>query len=390
MKLDYFIGENIKKDYFRSDLVEKLSQTGEGLSSAHGKLTVYLPPKLGFCHGVVRAIRMAMYTAEKYPDRRIFLLNEMIHNPFVNRQLLEHGIGFLEGVYSKGSAGLKSLTPDDIVIVPAFGSTPSVYDELTKIGCTVVDTTCGEVLSVWKRVQKYNEVDYTTLVFGKYAHEETIATASRSRRYLVMKDLAETRMVADAIRNPSPAAEQALMEYFRRASSPDFHPEKDLQRVGMASQTTMYASEFIQASGLIRKAMLDRFGEDALKDHFLELDTICSATQSRQDAIQILLPYVELMIVVGGYNSSNTTSLARIASQRVPTYHVDGSGKISSERLLHQPVGSKNEVSQANWLPERAHLEIGMTSGASTPDSVLEQVIAEVLALDGGPAENSK
>ena len=382
MKLDYFIGENIKKDYFRSELIGGLAQTGAGANSVGGKLTVYIPPKLGFCHGVVHAIRMAMYTAEKYPGHKIYLLNEMIHNPFVNQELQKLGISYLDGAYRKENIELKGITADDIVIVPAFGSSTKIYDELTRIGCTVVDTTCGEVLSVWKRVQRYNAIDFTTLIFGKYAHEETLATASRSKRYLIMKDLAETKIVADYIRSSLSA--QSLLDYFENAVSPGFNPETDLQRVGMASQTTMYAREFIQASENIRKALTSRYTEAEIEEHFLEIDTICSATQERQDAIHFLLPHIDLMIIAGGYNSSNTLSLARIASEQVLTYHIDGDGKIAPEGIQYQPVGNKEEIKKKDWLPQKDHLKIGITSGASTPDSVLEKIMHEILALDGG------
>jgi len=344
VKLDYFIGEDIKdikRDYFRSTLIENLARTGSGIKSADGRLVVYLPPKLGFCHGVVRAIRMAIHAAEKYPDRPIYLLNEVIHNPFVNRELQKRGIRFLDGKYSKNEHGLGAVTKDDVVIIPAFGGTIETYAQLNDIGCTVIDTTCGEVLSVWKRIQRYNVANYTTLIFGKHMHEETLATSSRARRYLVIKDLAEAQIVADYIRNPTVDAAANLLTYFTGAYSVGFSPQTDLQRVGMASQTTMYANQFIAASNLIRQAMHDRYGEEELDDHFLELDTICSATQERQDALQFLLPNVDMIIVVGGYNSSNTTNLARIASECVPTYHIEGVGKIFREAILHQPVGSK-------------------------------------------------
>lgn len=382
MKVDYFIGENIKKDYFRSELIEQLTQTGEGTKSAGGSLSVYFPPKLGVCHGVVRAIRMAMHTAEKYPSRKIFLLNEMIHNPFINRELQKIGITYLDGTYKTNATGLEVLTADDVVIVPAFGGSMLVYDELSRIGCTVVDTTCGEVLSVWKRVQKYNAANFTTLVFGKYAHEETIATASRSKKYLILKDLDEIQIVADFIKFPSNMAAQKIRLYFKNACSPTFDPDVDLHQVGMASQTTMYAREFIEASNVMRQAYILRFGEEFLSDHFLELDTICSATQERQDAIRFLLPNVDIMIVVGGYNSSNTISLVRIADEQVPTYHINGTGKITRQGILFQPIGSKDEKMDVNWLPKKEHIKIGITSGASTVDAVLEHVLKEILSLD--------
>ncbi|OQY48134.1 MAG: 4-hydroxy-3-methylbut-2-enyl diphosphate reductase [Anaerolineaceae bacterium 4572_78] len=385
MKRDYFIGEDIKKDYFDSKLIENLSHSSEGISSKDGRLTVYLPHKLGFCHGVVRSIRMAMYTAEKYAGRKIYLINEMIHNPYVNHQLQKRGINFLYGRFSKNTHGLDIVTKDDVVIVPAFGGTPDVYDKLTAIGCMVVDTTCGEVASIWKRIKNYyNRVDYTTLVFGKAYHEETIATSSRANRYLVMKDLTETQIVADYIRQPSESVANELLGYFNGAYSLGFNPSVDLQHVGMASQTTMYANQFITASNMIKEAMEDRHAGCISYDvgeHFMELDTICSATQKRQDALKLLLPDIDMMIIVGGYNSSNTGNLARIASEHVPAYHIEGTGKISTETISHQPIGTKQEVTTKHWLPETAPLRIGVTSGASTPDNVLEQVIHEILEL---------
>jgi 4-hydroxy-3-methylbut-2-enyl diphosphate reductase len=296
--------------------------------------------------------------------------------------LQQMGIQFIVGAYKTDDLSLSGLTKDDIVIIPAFGSNTTIYEELTRIGCTVVDTTCGEVLSVWKRIQKYNSADFTTLIFGKYAHEETIATASRTKKYLVLKNLVEAQMIADFIRLPSTTAAYKISEYFQKACSFDFNPEIDLHQVGMASQTTMYAREFIEVSDLIRDAYSSRFGVENVSDHFLELDTICSATQERQDAIQFLLPHVDVMVVVGGYNSSNTISLTRIASEQVPTYHVDGSGKITHQGILYQPVGSKCETMEANWLPKKDHVKIGITSGASTVDIVLEQVVKEILSLD--------
>ena len=390
MKFDYFIGENIKKDYFRSTLVETLRQSGKGLVSPNGKIMVFLPPKLGFCHGVVRAIRMAMYATEKYRGRKIYLLNEMIHNSIVNQELLRVGVNFFDGVYSNSGLSLNSITKDDVVIIPSFGGSTFIYEELKRLDCIVIDATCGEILSVWKRIQKYNAVGFTSLIFGNYAHEEVVATASRAKCYLILKDLAVTQMVADYIRTPNPTEAKHMLVHFKNACSPGFNPEVHLKRVGMASQTTMYASDFIKASWMIRQAVLDRYEEEKLEDHFLELYTVCSATQERQNAVQFLLPYVDMMIIVGGYNSNNTMNLARIASEKVPTYHVDGTGKILLGGILYQPVGSKQETLKVNWLPQKEYINIGMTSGASTPDSVLEQVIGEVLVLDGGIAEQER
>lgn len=390
MKLDYFIGEDIKKDYFGSSLVQRLTTTGEGMTSADGSVTVYLPLKLGFCHGVVRSVRMAMYTAEKYAGRNIYLINEMIHNPYVNNALRQHGIKFLYGRFSDDEPGIESVTADDVVIVPAFGGTTGVYDHLTDIGCTVVDTTCGEVASVWKRIERsYNTADYTSIVYGKHYHEETIATSSRANKYFIVKNLDETERLADYLRAPTAHKAAALMDYFAVAHSPGFDPERDLQRVGMASQTTMYASEFITASNIIKEAMAQRYGIENVKDHFMELDTICSATQERQDAMPMLLPKVEIAVIVGGYNSSNTSNLTRMSSEQVPSYHIEGTGKISKEAIYHQPLDTKTEIKTAPWLPDQPNVAIGLTSGASTPDNVLEDVLHELLAMGGGVPEGA-
>lgn len=366
-----------KKKYFESDLIAYLSASGEPVVSDNGQIKIYVARYYGFCHGVIRAIRMALDASEKYAGRRIWMLGQIIHNPFVNDQLKQRGVIILD-VPWEGSLHL--IQPDDVVIVPAFGVSVDVQQRLAASGCTVVDTACGEVMSIWKRIGRYNAAGITTIIHGKYAHEETVATKSRASRYLVVKDAREAEMVAGYIRSGDSAQAAAILSHLAGAYSDGFDPARDLQVVGMAAQTTMYASEFISISNMIRSAVADRYG-DAADEHFQELDTICSATQERQDAVAGLAPKSDVMIVVGGYNSSNTTNLTRVAHNGAPAYHVQGPGRISRQSIRHQAYGKKSEEESAGWLPAKRPLTIGLTSGASTPDSVLEEVLRELLAL---------
>jgi len=368
-----------KKKYFESDLVAFLSASGEPMRSANGRLHVYVARHYGFCHGVIRAIRMALDTSEKYRGRRIFLLGQIIHNPYVNDQLRQRGVTILAIPWESHIAGIKT---EDVVIVPAFGVSVEVMRRLTDTGATLVDTTCGEVMSVWKRIGRYNTADVTTIIHGKVGHEETIATSSRALRFLMVKDPAEAERVAAYIRSGDPALAVSLLATLPRgAYSADFDPAQHLQHVGMAAQTTMYSSEFLKVSDTIRQAMAERYG-DEVSERFHELDTICSATQERQDAVDVLARRSDVMLVVGGYNSSNTGNLAHVASQYTATYHIQGPGLIAAAAIRHQPYGKKDEITTTGWLPDRPSLTIGITSGASTPDSVLEDVLNEVLALD--------
>jgi 4-hydroxy-3-methylbut-2-enyl diphosphate reductase len=372
-----------KKKYFESELVAYLSASGEPMRSDGGRIAVYVAHYYGFCHGVVRAIRLALDASEKYADRRLFLLGQMIHNPYVNRQLQQRGVTILEIPWDDALAGIGR---DAVVIIPAFGVSVDTMRRLAEIGCTVVDTTCGEVMSVWKRIGRYNTSDFTTIIHGKYAHEESMATSSRARRYLVVKDLKEAGLIANYIRSGDPAQAQAILARFAGAYSAGFDPARDLQHVGMAAQTTMYANEFLQVSGIIHDAVADRYGEQA-GDHFQELDTICSATQERQDSIDSLAQRSDVVVVVGGYNSSNTTNLTHVAQMYAPAYHIQGQGQITRTAIRHQPYGKREEEITTGWLPDKPTIAVGLTSGASTPDNILDAVLHEILALDPAPEE---
>jgi 4-hydroxy-3-methylbut-2-enyl diphosphate reductase len=307
---------------------------------------------------------------------QVFLTGEIIHNPHVNTQLRNQGIRFL----SDPGESLDRLEPADVVILPAFGTTVELLEALVGRGCTLVDTTCGSVLNVWKNVKRYAEDSFTSVIHGKYWHEETRATASQTLHasggaYLVVLDRDEAQTVCDYIRFGGDR--QQFLERFAPAVSPGFDPELHLQRVGCANQTTMLSTESVAIGEMFRQAMRDRYGDAELPARFRAFDTICSATQDRQDAVIALMAQepIDLMVVIGGYNSSNTCNLARICAETRPTYHIaDADGLVSAEAIRHKPIGGKQEVTTTGWLP-RGPVSLGLTSGASTPDNIVESVI---------------
>jgi 4-hydroxy-3-methylbut-2-enyl diphosphate reductase len=349
---------------------------------ASGRLTVHLAHEFGFCYGVDRAVDYAYQARRRFPGRNVFLTGEIIHNPHVNDRLREAGIRFL----SDPGEHREALGPDDVVILPAFGVTVEDLAQLVAKGCTLVDTTCGSVLNVWKNVVRYAKDGYTAIIHGKLKHEETRATASQALKYpngkyLVVLDREEASIVCDYIRGTG--SRDAFLARFGPAASPGFDPDRDLIRVGCANQTTMLMSESLDIGEMFRVAMLERYGEPALSQHFRAFDTICSATQERQDAVMSLLAEreLDLMIVIGGYNSSNTCNLARICAERVPTLHIaDPACLVSSTEVRHRPVGppstsSRNEALMEGWLPNKGAVTVGLTAGASTPNNIVGQVI---------------
>lgn len=365
---------------YDSQLVDRVRQADYRYDS--GRLTVHLAREFGFCYGVDRAVDYAYQASRRFPGRNVFLTGEIIHNPHVNDQLRARGIRFLS------DPGERNTTPgpDDVVILPAFGVTVSEMARLSAQGCTLVDTTCGSVLNVWKNVVRYAKDGFTSIIHGKVKHEETRATASQALKYpnghfLVVLDRDEAAIVCDYIRNGGDR--QAFLDRFAEATSPGFDPDQHLVRVGCANQTTMLMSESLEIGEMIRAAMQDRYGEAELANHFRAFDTICSATQERQDAVITLLDEhpLDLMVVVGGYNSSNTCNLARICSERVRTFHIaDPDCLVSSEEIRHRPVGAPStarntEVRSSGWLPSGGHITIGLTAGASTPNNIVGEVI---------------
>lgn len=347
-----------------------------------GRLTIHLAKEFGFCYGVDRAVDYAYQARTRFPDQRVFLTGEIIHNPHVNDKLRAMGVRFL----SDSTEAFDALTAQDVVILPAFGVTVQMLADLDRRGCTLVDTTCGSVLNVWKNVRRYAEHGYTSVIHGKVWHEETQATASQAVQYggayLVVFDEEEADLVCGFIRGT--VDRDAFLARLGRAVSPGFDPDRDLLRVGLANQTTMLMSESLAIGEMLRRAMLDRWGEADLAAHYQAFDTICSATQDRQDAVVALLREhdVDLMLVIGGYNSSNTANLARICADARPTYHIaDPDCLVSPEEIRHRPVGAKAEVTLTGWLPASGPLTIGLTSGASTPDNLVGAVVAKLEAF---------
>ena len=367
----------ILADNYHSSLIDEIKANDFTLES--GRLTVRLAREFGFCYGVDRAVDYAYQTRTRFPEKDVFLTGEIIHNPHVNEKLRGMGVRFL----SDEGESIGALTPDNVVILPAFGVTMELLRTLDAVGCTLVDTTCGSVLNVWKNVKKYAEQGYTSVIHGKVWHEETQATASqaveRGGAYLVVFDHAETQVVCDYIR--SGGDRDSFMRRFSSAVSPGFDPDRDLARIGLANQTTMLMSESLAVGEMLKAAMLDRWGADELPGHYQAFDTICSATQDRQDAVVALLKEhrLDLMLVIGGYNSSNTANLARICAASLPTFHVaDPDCLLSASAIRHRPVGTKAEVQTTDWLPASGPVAVGVTSGASTPDNLVAVAIAKL------------
>ena len=361
-----------------------------GFVRTTGRLTIHLAREFGFCYGVDRAVDYAYQTRKRFPEKRVFLTGEIIHNPHVNERLRAQGIRFL----TDPGEDCGALGPDDVVILPAFGVSVSDMLWLQQQGCTLVDTTCGSVLTVWKNVRRYAQDGFTSIIHGKVKHEETRATASQATQYpgghfLIVLDRDEAQAVCDYI--VSGGDRDAFLDRFGAAVSPGFDPDQHLQRLGCANQTTMLMTESLEIGELFRQAMATRYGQDRLPEVFRAFDTICSATQERQDAVLTLLDTepLDLMVVVGGYNSSNTCNLAKICAERVPTFHIaETDGLESADRIRHRPIGAPStakveEALATHWLPA-GPLRVGLTAGASTPNNIVGQVILRLEQLANG------
>jgi 4-hydroxy-3-methylbut-2-enyl diphosphate reductase len=374
----------LEADY-HSAVVDTIKASDYSLQVGH--VTFRLAREFGFCYGVDRAVEYAYETRRKFPDRRLFLVGEIIHNPHVNKKMEDMGIAFL----SRGADGafdFAGVTEDDVVILPAFGVTIHDFKTLRDVGCVLVDTTCGSVLNVWKRVERYARDGFTAIIHGKHYHEETKATASQvmkhpGGKYLIVLNMDEARMVCDFIEGSGD--HKSLERHFSEAVSPGFTFEHDLTSVGLANQTTMLSGESLAIAEEFRKSLVRRFGEDDVDRHFRTFDTICSATQERQDAIMAMLESPpDVMVVVGGFNSSNTHHLASLCVSRgVRTYHIADASCIDLETgvLLHQDVAGKKQVEETDWLQDAR--EIGITAGASTPNNKIGETVARICTVAG-------
>jgi 4-hydroxy-3-methylbut-2-enyl diphosphate reductase len=367
--------------HYHSSLVERVRADGSLLVA--GKTTLRLAKQFGFCYGVERAIDLAYAARKVFPDARLFLIGEIIHNPEVNAQIAALGIRNL--LDESGRPHVEDLGPEDVVIVPAFGTTVPLVEEIKRHGCRIVDTTCGDVMSVWKRVRQNATEEVTSIIHGKSSHEETRATASRALgngngRYLIVLNLEETDRVCDYILGR--VSREEFLHEFEGRFSEGFDPDLHLQRIGVANQTTMLREETEAVQRKLKEAITLRDGSDG---NFRLFDTICGATQERQDALkELLLQPLDLLLVVGGYNSSNTTHLAEMGEQRVPTYFIRNQECLENADLIrHFDLHQKKEISsEVSWLPQvGSNARIGITAGASCPNNLIEEVMLRVLSL---------
>jgi 4-hydroxy-3-methylbut-2-en-1-yl diphosphate reductase len=369
--------------HYRSELIDRIRAKGDVLS-VDGLLTVKLAKEFGFCYGVERAIDLAYAARKVFPDQALYILGEIIHNPEVNDQLRAMEIKFLSG--KEKDADLDDLQNGDVVIIPAFGAEVATRAKLEAKGCLFVDTTCGDVMSVWKRVRQYSTDQVTSIIHGKAWHEETKATSSQATgangHYLVVFTLAETDYVCDYIVRGGNKRE--FLDRFKGAYSPGFDPDVHLHAVGVANQTTMLRGETEEVQRRIRGAMETRYGVSELGKHFRFFDTICGATQDRQDALEKLLAEpLDLLLVIGGYNSSNTSHLAEMGECRLATYFIKNAAKMVSDKVIvHYNQHLHHEVETRDWLPS-GKITVGVTAGASCPNNLIEDVIRRLFELRG-------
>lgn len=361
---------------YQSHLIQEIRQNNYRLE--RGDVTILLAEAFGFCWGVERAVAMAYETRQHFPGDRLWITNEIIHNPSVNQRLREMEVNFIDVV--NGEKDFSDVAKGDVVILPAFGASVEEMQLLNDRGCTIVDTTCPWVSKVWNSVEKHKKKEHTSIIHGKYNHEETIATSSFAGTYLIVLNMAEAQKVCDYILHGGDR--QEFLDYFANAHSAGFDPDQDLVRLGVANQTTMLKSETEMIGKLFEKTLLQKYGPIELNNHFMSFNTICDATQERQDAMFDLVEEdLSLMVVIGGFNSSNTTHLQEIAVEHgIPSVHIDSGDRIGpGNRVEHKPLGKDLEVLEP-WLPA-GKITVGVTSGASTPDKVVEEVMKKILAI---------
>lgn len=359
---------------YQSNLIKEIRENNYCLKK--GNVTIRLAEAFGFCWGVERAVAIAYETRQHFPNERIWITNEIIHNPSVNQHLRDMKVGFIP--VENGEKDFSVIDTGDVVILPAFGASVKEMQLLNDLGCTIVDTTCPWVSKVWNSVEKHKKRSYTSIIHGKYHHEETVATSSFAEKYLVVLNLEEAQYVANYILHGGDKEE--FMKKFAQASSPGFDPDVDLDKIGIANQTTMLKSETEQIGKLFERTMLEKYGPTELNEHFMSFNTICDATQERQDAmLDLVKEDLSLLVVIGGFNSSNTTHLQEIAIEHgIPSYHIDGANRLlEGNKIEYKPLGKDLDIAE-NWLPD-GEITVGITSGASTPDQAVEEVIGKIL-----------
>jgi len=376
---DAEVATQLQSEY-QSSLIQEIRDNNYRLK--RGNVTIHLAEAFGFCWGVERAVAMAYETRQHFPTERIWMTNEIIHNPSVNQRLQNMNVNFVpvEGE----TKDFTVVGAGDVVILPAFGASVQEMQLLNDKNCKIVDTTCPWVSKVWHTVEKHKKKEYTSIIHGKYKHEETIATSSFAGKYLVVLNLQEAEYVADYILNGGNRDE--FLAKFSRATSEGFDPDRDLEHVGIANQTTMLKSETEQIGKLFERTMMKKYGPVQLNQHFQSFNTICDATQERQDAmLELVEERLDLMVVIGGFNSSNTTQLQQIAIERkIPSYHIDSAERIGPGNRIDHKVLHQDMTVTENWLPD-GETVVGVTSGASTPDKVVEDVIEKIFELKATP-----
>jgi 4-hydroxy-3-methylbut-2-en-1-yl diphosphate reductase len=369
------VAQTLQSEY-QSPLIQQIRDQNYRLT--RGNVTISLAQSFGFCWGVERAVAMAYETRTHFPKERIWITNEIIHNPSVNQRLKDMEVQFIE--LEGKEKNFSGVAQGDVVILPAFGASVQEMQLLNDRGCTIVDTTCPWVSKVWNTVEKHKKMEYTSIIHGKYNHEETVATSSFAGTYLIVLNLTQAEEVADYILNGGDRT--AFLAKYQNAYSEGFDPDRDLQCVGIANQTTMLKGETEAIGKLFERTMMRKYGPDQVNEHFWSYNTICDATQERQDAMfELVGEKLDLMVVIGGYNSSNTTHLQEISVDRsIPSFHIDCAERIGpGNRVEHKPLDQDLTVEEL-WLPE-GPLTIGITSGASTPDKVVEDVIEKIFAI---------
>jgi 4-hydroxy-3-methylbut-2-enyl diphosphate reductase len=370
---------------YGSPLVDALRANGYTLTT--GRITIFCAEAFGFCWGVDKAVDIVQEALDTYPGKRIWILNQIIHNPAVNRDFIERGARFIKGSYASGN-GFEDVGPDDVAIIPAFSAEVGDIERLRSIGCTVIDTTCPWVLKPHLRTKRNIEAGFTTVIHATLGHDETNATCTliehEGGKYVVVRNVDEARVLCRGIEGKAEASE--VMEVLGKGTSPGFDPKRDLDRIALINQTTMLASESREIGRMIEGAVRRRDGDTAVPRAFRDFDTICNATQENQDAMVAMVETKspDLVMVVGGYNSSNTKNLARIAHvQGVPTYHIEDATSLEPTRIRHQPIERYEVVETLDWLPAAGSVRVGFTAGASTPDTRLAAVIERLVELAG-------
>jgi 4-hydroxy-3-methylbut-2-enyl diphosphate reductase len=387
-------------EFYRSPIISKVKQfrkvqdprkkDNSATVLDFGPVNYYIARHFGFCYGVENAIEIAFKALEENEGKKIYLLSQMIHNPEVNKDLTERGVQFLQDTHGEQLIPFDILTPEDVVMIPAFGAPLQLIDLLEKKGIKTekYNTTCPFVERVWKKSEQIGGSKHTIIIHGKHTHEETRSTFSRSEKHseavIVLRDMAEAKLLAEFVTGNKTQAE--FESTFKDKFSKGFDIKKHFEKVGVINQTTMLATETEEIAEYFKQVMIKKFGEATIKDHYADThDTLCYATNENQDATYGLLETdADLAIVVGGYNSSNTSHLVELCERKFPTYFISSAKEIEGTTIHHFDYPNKKELTTNNFLPAKRPLNIVITSGASCPDSILDDVMHKINILVGG------